>query len=52
MEINLFAQNEEDKDYDPIAEKCNFVVSMCELILGDKAYLGKREVAVIDEAGS
>lgn len=50
MEINLFAQNEEDKDYDPIAEKCNFVVSMCELILGDKAYLGKREVAVIDEA--
>ncbi len=50
MEINLFARNEEDKEYDPIAEKCNFIVSMCELILGNKAYLGKKEVAVIDEA--
>ncbi len=50
MEINLFARNEEDKDYDPIAAKCSFVVSMCELILGNKANLGKKEVAVIDEA--
>ncbi len=50
MEINLFAQNEKDKDYDPISAKCNFIVSMCELILGNKAMLGRKEVAVIDEA--
>lgn len=50
MEINLFSRNEEDKDFDPISEKCNFVVSMCELILGNKAILGKKEIAVIDHA--
>ncbi len=50
MEINLSAQNEMDKDYDPIAAKCNFVVSMCELILGNNAVLSKRETAVIDTA--
>lgn len=50
MEINLNAQNEEDRDYDPIAAKCNFIVSMCELILGNNAHLGKKEVAVIDDA--
>lgn len=50
MEINLFSQNENDKEYDPISAKCNFIVSMCELILGNKALLGKKEIAVIDEA--
>lgn len=50
MEINLFARNETDSDYDPISAKVNFVVSMCELILGNNAYLGRKEVAVIDEA--
>lgn len=50
MEINLNARNEEDKDFDPIAAKCNFIVSMCELILGNNAHLGKKEVAVIDDA--
>lgn len=50
MEINLFARNEEDKDYDPIAAKVNFVVSMCELILGNNAHLDKKAIAVIDEA--
>ncbi len=50
MEINLFARNENDKEYDPIAEKISFVVSMCELILGNKANLGKNEAAVVDEA--
>lgn len=50
MEINLSAKNELDKDYDPIAAKCNFVVSMCELILGNNAILSKRETAVIDTA--
>lgn len=50
MEINIFAKNEMDKDFDPIAAKCNFVVSMCELILGNNASLSKRETAVIDTA--
>lgn len=50
MEINLSAKNEMDKDYDPIAAKCNFVVSMCELILGNNAALSKKETAVIDTA--
>lgn len=50
LEINLAAQNDMDKDYDPIAAKCNFVVSMCELILGNNAALGKKETAVIDAA--
>lgn len=50
MEINLDAKNEQDKDYDPVAAKCNFIVSMCELILGNNATLSKRETAVIDTA--
>ena len=50
MEINLFARNDKDKDYDPIAAKCSFIVSICELILGNKSVFGKKEVAVIDEA--
>lgn len=50
MEIKLNTQNEDDRDYDPIAAKCNFIVSMCELILGNNAHLGKKEVAVIDDA--
>lgn len=50
LQIDLSVSNDDDKDFDPIAAKCNFVVSMCELILGNKANLGKKEVAVIDEA--
>lgn len=50
MEINLSAQNEMDKDYDPISAKVNFVVSMCELILGNNSILGKKEIATIDFA--
>jgi type IV secretory pathway VirB4 component len=50
MEINLTATNEKDKDYDPISAKVNFVVSMCELILGNNSVLGKREIATIDYA--
>lgn len=50
MEINLNAKNEKDKDYDPISAKVNFVVSFCELILGNNSSLGKREIATIDFA--
>ena len=49
MEIDLNVKNEKDGDYDPVAAKCNFVTSMCELILGNNAVLGKKELAVIDE---
>ena len=48
MHINLDSSNAEDKDYDPIASKCNFVISFCELILGNKAVLNKKEIGVID----
>lgn len=50
MEINLNANNDEDNDYDPISSKCNFVASMCELILGENGKLGKDELACIDMA--
>lgn len=50
MEINLAAKNEKDKDYNPISAKVNFVVSLCELILGNNSSLGKREIATIDFA--
>lgn len=48
MHINLEVENEEDKDYDPISSKINFVISFCELILGNKSTLGKKEAGVID----
>lgn len=51
MEINFFARNEEDKEYDPIAEKVNFVVSVCEQILGNEdGVLDKDKIAVVDAA--
>ena len=50
MEINLTVKNEKDKDYNPISAKVNFVVSLCELILGNNSSLGKREIATIDFA--
>ncbi len=50
LEIDLISKNENDKEYDPIAAKVNFVVSLCELILGNNAQLGKKEIAVIDAA--
>lgn len=48
MHINFDAQNKEDRDYDPIAAKTNFVISFCELILGNKSTLTKKEIGVID----
>ena len=50
MEIDLERSNEEDIDYEPIAAKCNFIVSVCELILGRKGELNEDEKAVIDHA--
>ena len=48
MHINFTLQNKEDTDYDPIAAKTNFVISFCELILGNKSTLTKKEIGVID----
>ena len=50
MEINLFSKNEDDSDYDPIASKINFVISACELMIGDHGYLTKREISILNEA--
>ncbi|MCM1182809.1 MAG: hypothetical protein NC337_05510 [Roseburia sp.] len=50
LDINLSVKNENDKEYDPIAAKVNFVVSLCELILGNNSNLGKHEIATIDFA--
>lgn len=48
MHINLTLLNKEDKEYDPIMAKSNFVISFCELILGNKSTLTKKEISVID----
>lgn len=48
MHINLQVDNRDDKEYDPISAKCNFVISFCELILGNRATLNKKEISVLD----
>lgn len=49
MEIDLTLENnEEDKEYDPVADKSDFVLSLCELILGGKRGLEPLEVSIID----
>lgn len=48
MHVNLTLSNKDDKDYDPISVKINFVISFCELILGNKSTLTKKEIGVID----
>ena len=50
MEIDFITRNEEDKEYDPLAAKINFVVSLCEQILGMNGVLDKDRIGVIDQA--
>lgn len=50
LEINLDAKNEDDDEYDPIAEKCDFVLSMVETML--KNPLTDDEISIIDEAAN
>ncbi|MGN1314652.1 MAG: VirB4-like conjugal transfer ATPase, CD1110 family [Lachnospiraceae bacterium] len=50
MEINLFASNEDDKEYEPISEKMSFIVSLCEQMLGKNGSLDKDKIGVIDHA--
>ncbi|MGN1332867.1 MAG: VirB4-like conjugal transfer ATPase, CD1110 family [Lachnospiraceae bacterium] len=49
MEIDLTC-NKNDEDYEPIAAKCNFIVSLCEQILGKNGELDKDKIGVIDQA--
>lgn len=48
MEIDLSLNNEEDREYDPVADKSDFVLSLCELILGGKRGLEPLEISIID----
>lgn len=55
MEIDLNRRNEQDVDdegkvYEPVAAKCNFVVSVCEQIMGKNGELDEDKKAVIDYA--
>lgn len=55
MEIDLNRRNEQDIDdagkvYEPVAAKCNFVVSVCEQIMGKNGELDEDKKAVIDYA--
>lgn len=48
LDINLIAQSTEDKDYDPIAMKSDFIISLCELIAGGKKGLEGDAISIID----
>lgn len=48
FDVDLTLRNDEDEDYDPVAEKCDFVLSMCELILGGRRGLEGDEETIID----
>lgn len=48
MEINLNVSNDDDKEYDPISEKCSFISSLLETILGGKRGLSPKDISIID----
>ncbi len=48
LDINLNVRNEEDRDYDPIRGKSDFMLSFCEQILGGKAGLQPIDKTIID----
>lgn len=48
MDIILDLDNSDDVDYDPISEKCNFIASLLETILGGKRGLSPKEISIID----
>lgn len=57
MEIDLNRRNDQDVDkdgkvYEPIAAKCNFIVSVCEQIMGKQGELDEDKKAVIDHAAN
>lgn len=48
FEIDMTVYNEDDKEFDPVADKADFVLSLCELILGGKRGLDPLEISIID----
>lgn len=48
MDINLNAHNDDDRDYDPIRTKNDFVLSFCEQALGGKRGFEPKEKSILD----
>ena len=48
MDINLTAKSSEDTDFDPVRDKCDFMLSFCEQALSTRDGLQPIEVSVID----
>ncbi|MEG1943119.1 MAG: conjugal transfer protein TraE, partial [Angelakisella sp.] len=48
MDINLDAQSDEDRDYDPVRNKSEFILSFCEQVIGGRNGLEPIEKTVID----
>lgn len=48
MDINMNARNDEDKDYDPVRSKSDFILSFCEQVIGGRNGLEPLEISVID----
>ena len=48
MDINLTSKSSEDTDFDPIRDKCDFILSFCEQALSSRDGLQPIEISVID----
>lgn len=48
MDINLTAKSKEDTDFEPIRDKCDFMLSFCEQALSSRDGLQPIEISVID----
>jgi len=48
MDINLTAKSKEDTDFDPVRDKCDFMLSFCEQALSSRDGLQPIEISVID----
>lgn len=48
LDLNLSSRSEEDSDFDPIRDKCDFILSFCEQALNSRDGLQPIEVSVID----
>lgn len=50
MDINLNVENDDDNDYDPLIMKSDFIMSVCEQIMGGKEGLQPVEKTLIDRS--
>ncbi|MFV0497571.1 MAG: VirB4-like conjugal transfer ATPase, CD1110 family [Candidatus Fimivivens sp.] len=48
LDLNISAKSEEDTDFDPIRDKCDFILSFCEQALSSRDGLQPIEISVID----